>query len=218
MSLRELQRTLSAIPKGSYNHVQCFGLHGTYDDGLEFLQTPSMRQKQKLILSLGSSIGNFKRNDAADFLKAFSQALNPNDSFLIAIDGCKDPNKVYTAYNDIQGVTHKFIRNGLENANKILDHTAFDLDIWRVVGQYDEAAGRHHAFVTPSVDTQIEGVLVKKDEMVRIEESYKYDEEEVKTLWMHAGLDERASWSVHDPHYGMCLCVRASFNRRVHCA
>lgn len=195
LSLRELQRTLAAIPKGSYNHVQCFGLHGTYDDGLAWLQKPLMSRKKKTILSIGSSMGNFSRSGAATFLKAFAEGLNPTDTFLIALDGCKDADRVYHAYNDLQGVTHEFIRNGLRHANQIIGSNAFDLDVWRVIGEFNEAEGRHQAFVSPSQDTYVEEVLVKKDERVRIEESHKYSEEETNTLWQAAGLTEKMRWT-----------------------
>jgi len=49
----ELERTLADVPL--YKHVKCFGLHGTYDDGLDWLQREEHAAKPKAILSLGSS-------------------------------------------------------------------------------------------------------------------------------------------------------------------
>lgn len=57
LSLKELERTLAQLP--SYNHVRAHGLLGTYDDGREWLKNPSNSSRQKCILSLGSSIGEF---------------------------------------------------------------------------------------------------------------------------------------------------------------
>lgn len=98
----ELQRTLADVPQ--YQHVSCFGLHGTYDDGLAWLQRPQNISKPKVILSLGSSIGNFPRDEAAVFIKQFSAVLGSQDSLLIGLDGCQDASKVYKAYNDSQGL------------------------------------------------------------------------------------------------------------------
>lgn len=173
LSLRELERTLAAIPKGSYTHVQCFGLHGTYDDGLEWLKKAEMNMRPKTILSLGSSIGNFSRSDAASFLKGFADILGPEDQMFIGVDACKDPSKVYHAYNDREGTTHKFIANGLVHANETLGKEAFEMDIWKVIGEYNQEAGRHQAFVSPSKATTVNGVVVEKDEKLRIEESHK---------------------------------------------
>jgi uncharacterized SAM-dependent methyltransferase len=87
----ELVRTLAAVPKGAFKHVQCFGLHGTYDDGLEWLKKPENAEKPKAILSMGSSIGNFTREDAVGFVAQFADILQPNDMLIIGIDACQDP-------------------------------------------------------------------------------------------------------------------------------
>lgn len=205
LSLKELQRTLAAIPKGSYNHVQCFGLHGTYDDGLEWLQTPMMKEMPKMILSLGSSVGNFSRPDAAAFLKGFAAITTPADNILVAIDGTKDPSKVYHAYNDRDGTTHKFIENGLKHANETLRSNVFDMNVWGVIGEFNKEAGRHQAFVSPSQDTEVNGHLIRKDEKVRIEESHKYSDDEVDELWKAAGVFEKERWTNHNQPYGMYL-------------
>lgn len=209
LSLKELERTLSAIPKGSYNYVQCFGLHGTYDDGLEWLKRPHARAQPKTILSLGSSIGNFSRPDAAAFLKDFADVTTAGDNLLIAIDGTKDASKVYHAYNDRDDITHKFIMNGLKHANETLGKTIFELDVWRVIGEYSEEHGRHQAFVSPSEDTEVNGVLIRKDEKVRIEESYKYSDKEIEDLWTAAGVCESTRWSHPNQTYGSFFPFRA---------
>ncbi|KAK1506659.1 hypothetical protein CTAM01_02991 [Colletotrichum tamarilloi] len=132
LSREELERTLAQVP--DFHHVKCHGLLGTYDDGREWLKQPSNLARTKCILSLGSSIGNFERDDAAGFLKHFSDVLTQSDKLLIGLDGCCDPSKVYHGYNDQKGVTHAFILNGLANANEILGEEAFKLKDWEVIG------------------------------------------------------------------------------------
>jgi EasF-like predicted methyltransferase len=202
VSKDELERTLSAVPNGLFKHVKCFGLHGTYDDGLKWLKSTSVRQRPKSILSMGSSIGNFTRPDAAKFLSNFATVLAPGDTLLIGIDACKSPTKVYHAYNDRKGITHRFILNGLKHANRLLGVNSFDVDHWQVIGEYDRTAGRHHAFVSPDCDVIIDGVLIRKDELVRIEESYKWSSEETARLWDAAGLAEGAKWANSIGDYG----------------
>lgn len=97
----ELVRTLAEVP--SYEHVKCYGLHGTYDDGLVWLQSPKNDGKTKTILSMGSSIGNFTREEAVGFIEQFAAVLSPRDNLLIGVDACQDAEKVYHAYNDIDG-------------------------------------------------------------------------------------------------------------------
>jgi uncharacterized SAM-dependent methyltransferase len=78
-----------------YKHIKCFGLHGTYDDALEWLKSPNVEAKPKTILWLGSSLGNFKRHEVPPFLSGFGEALQVGDTMLIGIDSCKDP-EVYS--------------------------------------------------------------------------------------------------------------------------
>ena len=135
----ELERTLSAIPEGTFEHVKCFGLLGTYDDGLEWLKRPENAKVPRTILSLGSSIGNFTREDAAGFLAQFAAILGPRSSLLLGLDGCQDGDKVYKAYNDSEGTTHRFTMNGLKHANRLLGYDAFDLGQWEAIGQFNTA-------------------------------------------------------------------------------
>ena len=191
LSLAELQRTLSAVPTGTYEYVRCHGLLGTYDDGLDWLKMPENANIPKCILWLGSSIGNFDRKSAADFLGKFTKVLGPRDCMLIGIDGCQDKDVVYHAYNDREGKTHEFVRNGLTHANKILGREVFKQEDWEVIGEYDVAAGRHHAFYSPLKDIQFDDIKFKAGERVRIEESYKYSAAQTERLWEESGLVPR---------------------------
>src|SRR5207245_6209718 len=53
-------------------------------------------------------------------LRAIASALAPGDSFLLGVDLVKDPAVIERAYNDSQGVTEQFVRNGLTHANREL--------------------------------------------------------------------------------------------------
>ena len=141
---------------------------------------------------MGSSIGNLGRKEAGDFLKGFSEVLRSQDSMLIGIDACQESEKVYHAYNDKRGKTHEFVLNGLMHANKIMEKKVFGKDDWKVIGEYDEAAGRHQAFISPVRDVMVEGTLIKSGEKIRIEESYKYSLSQSNELWQHAGLTAQA--------------------------
>jgi EasF-like predicted methyltransferase len=208
LSKTELERTLAAVPRGTFEGVQCYGLFGTYDDGLEWLKRPEIRSKAKTVLSLGSSIGNFSRTEAAEFLHSFSQALDgPHDALLIGLDGCKDHDRVWHAYNDKEGVTKRFYQGGLLHANAILGYDAFKLDQWDIIGIYNEAEGRHEAFIKPLVDVTIEGALCQQGERIRIEDATKYSETEAKRLWRQAGLMETHKWSNAGVKYGTSLLI-----------
>ena len=172
---------------GIYKHVHCHGLFGTYDDGLAWLKRSA--GKPKCILWMGSSIGNLDRTDAANFLKGcFSEVLQGQDSMLIGIDACQESEKVHHAYNDKQGITHEFILNGLMHANKLMGKDVFRKEDYKVVGEYDEVAGRHQAFYSPVRDVMVEGTPIGVGERIRVEESYKYSLLQSNELWQQAGL------------------------------
>lgn len=180
------------MPKGGFKHLKCHGLLGTYDDGLAWLQKAENQRVPKTILSLGSSIGNFTRTQAAEFLKGFSETLGKQDTMLIGLDACQDKDKVYHAYNDQEGKTHEFVRNGLTHANKLIGEEIFQQGDWEVIGEYDESAGRHQAFFSAAKNLVIEGVHIEAGERVRIEESYKYSPLQRGQLWQAAGLVPKA--------------------------
>ncbi|KAH7089271.1 hypothetical protein FB567DRAFT_591382 [Paraphoma chrysanthemicola] len=205
LSLPELQRTFAEIPIEGYKHVTCHGLFGTYDNALEWLNSSSVRNKPKAILWLGSSLGNFKRYEVPPFLAGFREAIRPGDTMLIGIDSCKDADRVYHAYNDRDNVTHEFILNGLKHANALMKKTAFRIEDWEVIGEYDKVEGRHHAFVSPRKDVIVDGVPIPQGERVRIEESYKYSRDEILKLWEEAGLAGNTVWSNARGDYGLHL-------------
>lgn len=206
----ELERTLAAVPKHAFRHVKCYGLWGTYDDGLEWLKQPENAARPKAILSLGSSIGNFTRDDAVGFISQFGETLKPTDSFILGLDACQDADRVYSAYNDRDDITHHFTMNGLHHANAIFGKDEFVINDWEAVGEYDQDEERHRAYVVPKRDVVVEGVTIKKSERIRIEESYKYNHKQSTQLWSSAGVIESAGWANQSGSYGGSL-RRSSF-------
>ena len=204
LSLTELQRTLATVPSQGYRNVRCHGLFGTYEDGLHWLGQPKNRERPKLIVSLGSSIGNFAHGEASDFLKAFSDTLQPGDMLIVGIDGCQDEQRVYRAYNDCQGKTHEFYRNGLTHANKLLGQEIFEQCDWDIIGEYDTKVARHQAFFSPKNSFTRGGFSFKAGERIRIENAYKYTESQRNQLWLDSKLKIEASYPDSIGQY--CTC------------
>jgi L-histidine Nalpha-methyltransferase len=82
--------------------------------------------RKKVILFLGSNIGNFSRTDAVAFFKRLRAAMSPVDFLIVGFDLQKDPHVILRAYDDGAGVTAAFNLNLLSRINRELGGT-FDL-------------------------------------------------------------------------------------------
>ncbi|HXG82998.1 MAG TPA: L-histidine N(alpha)-methyltransferase [Pyrinomonadaceae bacterium] len=91
---------------------------GDYFRILETLQTAS--EKPKIILFLGSNIGNFSREQSIAFFKKLRGVMNANDSLFVGFDLHKDPRVIVNAYDDASGVTAAFNLNLLRRINREL--------------------------------------------------------------------------------------------------
>ena len=106
----------------STRSIDYFGILGSYQDSIEFL---SNLPGPKLFLWLGSSIGNYSRDDAAALLRQFAErAMEPGDLFLCGIDQCNDARAVALAYNDTHGTLAR--ERASEGARKTETATATD--------------------------------------------------------------------------------------------
>lgn len=199
LSLAELSRTFAQVATEDYAFVKFYALHGTYDDGLAWLtENPG---QPTVIVSLGSSIGNFSRPEAAKFLASFAKGLGPADTLIVGLDACQDHEKVYNAYNDSKGVTEWFYRNGLEHANILLGEQTFKQSDWTVEGHYNDEENNHEAYYVAQVDVHVKNVMIAKGDRLKVEESFKYSEAECDKLWHSAGLVPQASYETDDKTY-----------------
>ncbi|KAL4936797.1 hypothetical protein BDV06DRAFT_233019 [Aspergillus oleicola] len=202
LSHSELQRTLRPITDGRYKHVRCYGLLGTYDDGRSWLQHPNLQSRPKTILFLGSTLGNMEKTEAAAFLESFKPT---NCSFLLGFDGCMDGGRVLRAYGDPDGINHRFVKNGLVRANKVMGHEAFDLDNWDVQGHWDKDNGVHSQYYYTRAPTSLDGVSFPAGHKWVAARSHKYDSEDQKRLLKRAGLTLLDSWSSENQYNLLCL-------------
>ncbi|RDW74477.1 DUF323 domain protein [Aspergillus mulundensis] len=212
LSLSELERTFSNVAVEEYKSVGFHGLHGTYDDGHTWLSDPKNRERPTVVLSMGSSLGNFSPPEAAAFLAGFAKLMKPSDMMVIGLDACEDPQRVYKAYNDSAGITRKFYENGLVNANKTFGREVFRPEEWEIVTEYDEVDGRHQAFYAPTKNLTICNVHLKRGERIIFEEAFKYGSERREKLWREAGLLEAAEFDSSSGDYHLHLLQSAALN------
>ncbi len=98
---------------------------GDYFRILETLKTKA--EKPKIILFLGSNVGNFSRAQSIEFFKNLRAVMNANDLLFVGFDLHKDPCVIVRAYDDDSGVTAEFNLNLLRRINRELG-ADFDLN------------------------------------------------------------------------------------------
>jgi dimethylhistidine N-methyltransferase len=140
----------------------------------------------------GSTIGNFERHEAAQFLRHAGDMLGPGAVLIIGVDLVKDAKILCPAYNDAEGVTAKFNLNLLARINRELG------------GDFDLAAFEHHACYNPEhnriemylastkrqkVRVNGKSISFRAGETIHTENSYKY------TLDAFAALAQGSGWS-----------------------
>jgi len=121
VSLKTLKNSIRDLSR-EYVNLQVFGICSDYISGLikinEFIKMNDNIPKRKLIIFLGSSIGNFDPKESVDFLYSLRRYLRKDDALLIGIDLEKDKTILDKAYNDRKGVTAKFNLNILSRINR----------------------------------------------------------------------------------------------------
>lgn len=183
---------------------------GRYRSGLESLRGVAGR---KLVLFIGSSVGNYDPPDAIALLRDFAAALSPGDALLLGTDMAKDPDLLIPAYDDAAGVTERFNKNMLARINRELGGH-FDLSRFRHVALWNAAASRieMHLESTRLQKVKIDGleleIALQAGERIHTENSYKFTDKMVSSIISEAGYDLEESW--YDPRrwFGVHLARR----------
>src|SRR6185312_9722202 len=118
--------------KAECQNVTVLPVVADFSHGFHFLREIPGR---KLVLYLGSSIGNFEWNDAIAMLRKVREQLTPGDALLLGTDMVKPPEILVPAYDDAQGVTAQFNKNILVRLNRELDAN-FDVDSFRHIAEW----------------------------------------------------------------------------------
>lgn len=182
-----------------------------YSDGLRRIgEHPAER---RLVLFLGSSIGNFEPEEQVQLLKTAHDSLSPGDAFLLGTDLVKETASLDAAYNDAAGHTAAFNLNILHHLNRELD------------GEIDVEAFEHKAFFNTD-KSRIEMHLVsKKDQVLRLpkadlavpiragetihtENSYKFTVSGAQQLAQRAGFTLENTWTDAKGWFGIHLLRR----------
>ena len=164
-------------------------------DYFEALRSAHFSEKrQKFMLFLGSTIGNFDDDDGSGFIARLAGAMNPRDLLLVGFDLKKDPQVIAAAYNDSAGITRAFNMNLLLRINRELD-ADFDIGKFAHYPLYDPEMGAAKSYlVSKKKQTVSVGALQRTfdfgaGEVIFTEISRKYDMGDMIRFARVAGLE-----------------------------
>ncbi len=145
----------------------------------------------------GSTIGNFNKNEARNFLLMVASIIGTGGGLLIGVDIKKDPETLYNAYNDQKGITAAFNLNLLTRINNELNGN-FDLKNFKHEARYEKNKGRMEMhLISLSEHTVLinnHPVSFKKNESIHTENSHKYTVEEFHDLGNATGFKPTKTW------------------------
>jgi L-histidine N-alpha-methyltransferase len=166
-------------------------------EGFRFLRDIPGR---KLVMYLGSSIGNFDPADAVRMLRQVHKELAAGDSLLLGTDLVKNPGILVPAYDDSQGVTARFNQNILSRINRELDAN-FNVKSFRHVALWNACQSRMEIFLeslcAQSVDIRLLNLHLhfSPGERIHTENSYKYTMPMVRRMLESSGFALEKSWT-----------------------
>lgn len=171
--------------------IRVQSIQGTYFDALE--RVTQIQKNRKVILFLGSNIGNLLHVQAVKFLKSVQELMREGDLFFVGFDQKKNPQTILDAYNDQKGITAAFNKNILSRINSELGGD-FDLDKFMHWEVYDPETGTAKSYLISKEQQSVtvEKLDLKIDfiswESIHTEISQKYDDRTVEWLAEKSGL------------------------------
>jgi L-histidine Nalpha-methyltransferase len=177
--------------QAEFPRLQMKAKTGDYFQILETLKTEARRKK--ILLFLGSNIGNFSREQALNFFRRLRHVMNPDDLLFIGFDLQKDPHVILRAYDDAQGVTADFNLNLLRRINRELGAN-FDLEKFSHYATYRpvECAARSFLISRATQEVFVEALQqtfhFRQWEAIFMEISQKYSVEMIADLAQASGF------------------------------
>ena len=174
-------------------------LEYAYIDGMARAAAHRRAHESLLVLFLGSTIGNFERERAIEFLRDLREWLLPGDALLIGADLVKDRDRMLLAYDDPTGVTAAFNLNVLGRMNRELG-ADFDLRKFEHQTRWDERERRIEMHLRSRVDQSVFipeadfRVQFRGGETIWTESSHKFHCHEMFEMATQTGFRVQEQW------------------------
>ncbi len=155
---------------------------------------------RRLVLYIGSSIGNFEPFYAGSLLRNVALSLSKGDAILLGTDMRKPKDVLLRAYDDSRGVTAAFNKNILRHINREL-RANFNVDCFRhrAIWNSEESRIEMHLESLREQSVFIAGLSLNIafacGETIHTENSYKFTMPMVRAIAENGGLTLERTWS-----------------------
>jgi L-histidine Nalpha-methyltransferase len=192
--------------------LQVHAVVGDFERHLVHVPAPSGR---RLVLFLGSTIGNLDAPARHALLAQVRTLLRRGDRLLLGADLVKDRTVLEAAYNDAAGVTAAFNRNILRVITQSLG-ADFRPEAFRHHAWYNTAESRIEMHLVPQTPQTVRilslGLTVRLEpsESIWTESSYKFTRAMVRGMLAAAGLRLDAWHTDANQRFALALAARSS--------
>lgn len=209
------QNVLDILKKSMQKDLPNLKIKTRQGDYFKVLDALKDTTQPKLVLFLGSNIGNLKDDKAQKFLELLSSNLNKGDYLLLGVDLIKPKEIVLPAYNDGSGITSNFNLNLLYRINRELE-ADFDVSAFTHQVEYDPEEGIVKSYLrsekpqTVSIGENGKTYHLEKGERIHTEISRKYNDELIDKIKDQTHFDKVAKFTDQKALFADYLLVKSS--------
>jgi dimethylhistidine N-methyltransferase len=178
-----------------------------YTEGLGAIEARGVR---RLVLYIGSSIGNFEPSSASALLGDLRSQLAPGDCLLLGADQVKSKAVLHAAYDDAAGVTAAFNKNILARINREFG-ADFRLESFAHRAIWNPRESRIEMHLESKIAQRVHVPALEldlrfaKSETIHSENSYKFTDAVVTRLLEGAGFGLLRTWKDDQDWFGVYL-------------
>lgn len=210
IDVSEKAHALSRQALARFSSVEVTSHVGTYEAGLAAL--PATVHGRRLVLFLGSNIGNFDPDAAHLLLVAIRRALRPGDGLLLGADLVRAEAELVMAYDDPLGVTAAFDKNLLQRMNAELG-ADFELGAFAHQARWNARASRMEMHLVSRCSQRVRvpaaglDLAFAEGESIWTESSYKYTPPGIVAMGKAADLGCAQQWIERESGFSTTLFV-----------
>ena len=184
------------VIQNRFPDIQIMPIQGDFTQPVKWLE--KKEQSQKVVFFPGSTIGNFEKHSAIEFLKNMHELIGNNGALIIGADLIKEPQVLEAAYDDRLGVTAEFNKNILARINTELDAN-FKLEQFSHKAYFNQQEQRIEMHLVSKINQTVnigsETILFSKGESIHTENSHKYSIESFLQMANLAGFKSLKTWT-----------------------